>query len=169
MKPTTTRAPQNWREGRRLRAWELAQQGWPQRKIAEALGVSHGAVGQWISRAKQFGIEALRHRPGPGPKPKLTAEQRAQLPALLARSAEAFGFRGQVWTAKRVAIVIEREFGVRYHPTHVSRLLKALRWSPQKPIRRATQRDEGKIAAWYAERWPTLKRGRKATGEPLSG
>ena len=169
MKPTTTKPSYNWREGRRLRAWELAQQGWPQRKIAEALGVSHGAVGQWISRAKRYGVEALRHHPGPGATPKLATEQRAQLPALLGRGAEAFGFRGQVWTAKRVAIVIEREFGVRYHPTHVSRLLKALRWSPQKPVHRASQRDEAKIAAWYTERWPALKKGQKPTGEPLSG
>jgi transposase len=58
-----------------------------------------------------------------------------------------------------VAAVIEREFGVHYHPAHVSRLLRAIGWSVQRPIRRATQRDEAAVAAWYAERWPALKRG----------
>ena len=82
----------------------------------------------------------------PGPAPKLTAEQRAQLPALLAHGAEAYGFLGDLWTTKRVASVIRREFGVRYHPAHVSRLLRQIGWSVQKPIPRATQRDEAAIA-----------------------
>jgi predicted transcriptional regulator len=51
----------NWREGRRLRAWELFQEGWPQQRIAEALGVSKGAVSQWLSRARAQGPQALRH------------------------------------------------------------------------------------------------------------
>lgn len=168
MEQTKLKPPHDWREGRRLRAWELAQQGWSQRKIAEALGVSPGAVGQWMSRAKREGVEALRRRPSPGPQTKLTSEQRTQLPTLLARGAEAFGFRGQVWTTKRVAVVIEREFGVTYHPAHTGRLLRAIRWTSQKPIRRATQRNEAKIADWYAEGWPALKKGRKPTGEPSS-
>ena len=86
----------------------------------------------------------------------MTAEQRAQLPALLAHGPEAYGFRGDVWTTKRVALVINRTFGVRYHPAHVSRLLRREGVSLQKPITRATQRDEAAIAAWQAERWPAL-------------
>jgi transposase len=53
------------------------------------------------------------------------------------------------------------EFGVVYHPTHVGRLLKAIRWSPQKPARRARQRDEAAITHWRDETWPAIKRGRK--------
>jgi transposase len=120
----------DWREGRRLRAWELKQLGWSQQRIAEALGVSKGAVSQWMKRARHGG------------------------------GAEAHGFRGEVWTCERVAIVIRREFGVSYHPAHVSRLLKALRQSLQKPQRRANQRDEEAIELWKEERWPSLKRGR---------
>ncbi len=100
---------------------------------------------------------ALHHRMPPGPTPKLTAEQRAQLPALLAHGAEAFGFLGDVWTTKRVAVVIQRELGARYHPAHVSRLLRQIGWSVQKPIHRATQRDEAAIAQWVQERWPVLQ------------
>jgi transposase len=83
----------------------------------------------------------------------------ARLPEVLARGAEAYGFVGDVWTTTRGAAVIEREFGVRYHSAHVSRLLRAVGWSVQRPIRRASQRDEAAIAAWYAERWPALKKG----------
>jgi transposase len=161
--------PTDWREGRRLRAWELNRQGWTQQAIAEALGVTPGAVSQWMSRAKQGGVEALRRRPPPGPTPKLTEARRAQVPTLLARGAEAFGFRGEVWTAGRVTTVIKREFGVTYHPNHVGKLLRAAGWSAQKPIRRASQRDEAAIVAWQTERWPALKKGPTRKGAPSSG
>ena len=160
MATTTTSSPRDWQEARRFRAWALKQQGWAQQAIAAALGVTPGAVSQWMKRVADGGVEALRTRIRPGPRPKLTAEQRARLPELLARGAEAYGFAGDIWTTPRVAAVIEREFGVRYHPAHVSRLLRAVGWSVQQPIRRATQRDEVAIAAWYAERWPALKKGR---------
>jgi transposase len=157
MNPT----PHNWKEARRLQAWHLKQQGWPQCQIAEALGVSAAAVSQWVKRARLGGPQALRHQPPPGAPRRLAPEQLARVPELLHRGPEAYGFRGQVWTRKRVAAVIRVTFGVLYHPTHVGRLLKALRWSPQKPKRRARQRDEAAIAHWRDETWPAIKRGRK--------
>ncbi len=169
MKKSSTYPPHDWREGRRLRAWELKQQGWKQRHIADALGVSPGAVSQWVNRAKQGGVEALHRHPAPGRQPRLTTDQRAQLPSLLARGAEAFGFRGDVWTTARVATVIEREFGVRYHPAHVSRLLRAIGWSRQKPIRRASQRDEAAIQTWQAERQPEIEKKPRRKAAPSSG
>jgi transposase len=168
MKAPTT-IPHDWREGRRLRAVALHEQGWKQKDIAAALGVTHGAVSQWLKRAREEGQEALRHHPAPGPHPKLTAEQRTKLPELLARGAQAFGFGGEVWTTRRVAAVIAQEFGVRYHPAHVSRLLRAIGWSPQKPIKRATQRDEQAVQQWYQERWPSLPSKPRTRGVPSSG
>ena len=88
----TIRKPQDWREGRRLRAWVLHQQGWSQVRIAAALGVTQGAVSQWVKRARESGEDALRTRRSPGAPRRLTTEKRAQLPALLAHGAEAFGF-----------------------------------------------------------------------------
>ena len=160
--------PHNWKEARRLQAWRLRQKGWPQRQIAEALGVSAAAVSQWVQRAREGGPQALRHRPSPGAPRRLAGEQLTRLPGLLRRGPEAYGFRGQVWTRKRIAAVMHIEFGVIYHPTHVGRLLKALRWSPQKPMRRARQRDEAAIAQWRDEIWPALKRGRKPKSKPSS-
>jgi transposase len=106
------------------------------------------------------GVEALKRQPAPGASPRLSEEQRTKLPELLERGAEAHGFRGESWTCERVAIVIRREFGVSYHPAHVSRLLKALRQSLQKPQRRANQRDEEAIEHWKEKKWPSLKKGR---------
>jgi transposase len=160
-------------EWRRQRAWELHEQGWWQKDIAAALGVSCAAVCQWLKRRREGGAEALRTRPRPGGPAKLTAEQRAQVPDLLARGAEAYGFRGEVWTASRIAAVIDRTFGVRYHRDHVSRLVRQAGWSRQQPIeratQRATQRDEAAIRRWYAERWPALKKRRPTKALRSSG
>ena len=149
---------EDWKEGRRRRAWELKVQGWKQKDIATALGVTEGAVSQWLKRGREGGIEALRRHPAPGPPPKLNAQQLAKLPHLLNRGAETFGFRGDVWTTRRVAEVIKREFGVSYHPAHCSRILRAIEYTVQKPIERATQRDKAEILRWKDESWPALKK-----------
>jgi transposase len=159
----------DWREGRRRRAWELKQEGWKQQDIAAALGVTPGAVSQWLTRAREQGVEALRRHPAPGPTPKLTADQLAQVPELLDRGPEAYGFRGQRWTCKRVGEVLRRTFGVTYHPAHVSRLLHALQHSVQRPVARATQRDARAIQAWWQERWPALEKKPPRKAGPSSG
>jgi transposase len=114
------------------------------------------------------GPEALRHRLPPGAPRRLSAEQLARLPALLHRGPEAYGFRGALWTRGRIAAVIRAEFGVSYHPVHVGRLCQEIRWSPQKPARRARQRDEAAIIQWREETWPVIKRGPRRKGSTSS-
>ena len=160
--------PHNWKEARRLQAWHLRQKGWPQRHIAEALGVSAAAVSQWLKRARQDGPQALRHRPPPGAPRRLAADQLARLPDLRRRGPAAYGFRGDLWTRNRIAAVIRLEVGVSYHPTHVGRLCNRIRWSPQKPARHARQRDEAAIAHWREQIWPAIKRGRRSSSRPSS-
>lgn len=114
----------DWREKRRMQAWKFHQKGWSQRRIAAKLGVTQGAVCQWFRRVHEGGsIDALRHRTATGRRAALTSEQLAQLPTLLSRGAEAYGFRGERWTTARVADVLRQVFGVAYHPAHVCRLL----------------------------------------------
>ena len=153
----------DWREGRRLRAFELKQQGWSQQRIAEALGVSKGAVSQWMKRARQGGVRALNKAPT---RPRSTAA--------LGRGAARQGTRASRTGSRSSRLsgssVDVREGGysdpkgVRCclpHPAHGSRLLKALRQSLQKPQRRANQRDEeATIEHWKEERWPSLKKRR---------
>jgi transposase len=148
----------DWKEIRRKRALELKQQGWKQCQIAEALGVSRAAVSQWLSNSAK--AEAWRAKPQGHRPPKLTEEQLQAVPDLLSHGAEAYGFRGELWTCSRVSEVIKQEFGVMYHKAHVSRLLKALKWTPQMPIERASQRNEPAIESWRVEVWPLLKKRR---------
>jgi transposase len=170
MGTTKNKAASDWREERRKRAWALKEAGWSQRTIAEALGVTEGAVSQWVKRAREGGgAEALAARPSPGPAPKLTDAQRAEVPGLLRNGAEQFGFIGAIWTTRRAAEVIRRRFGVSYHPDHVRKLLRGLGWSVQKPVRRASQRDEGAVATWREATWPALKKGRTRRSAPSSG
>ncbi len=159
----------DWREERRKRAWDLKQQGWKQQAIAHALGVSEGAVSQWLKRGRAGGREALNAHPSKGAPARLSVEQKAQIPGWLAQGAEASGFRGDAWTASRVAEVIYRRFGVRYHRDHVGRLLREAGWSRQQPIERATQRDEAAIKQWPEQRWPALKKSRGGPGHHCLG
>lgn len=150
----------DWREERRFRAWDLHQQGWKQIDITTALGVTTGAVSQWLSRACSGGVDDLHNRPRRGAPRRLTDEQHQRIPGLLALGAEHFGFQGDVWTSQRIAEVIQRTFHVRYHPAHVRRLLHALGFSVQKPNVKATQRDEAAIAAWVQDTLPAIKKKR---------
>jgi transposase len=148
----------DWREERRKQAWKLKQQGWRQKEIAVAVGVSEGAVSQWMKKVREGGEEALTAHPPQGVPCRLSAQHKAQIPELLAKGAQAYGFRGEVWTARRVAKVIERTFGVRYSRDHVGRLIREAGWSRQKPMERASQRNEEAIKQWQDERWPALKK-----------
>jgi len=153
--------PEDWREWRRMRALDLKQEGWRQRDIASALAASEVSVSRWLARARQGGAEALLARHAPGRPPKLSPQQKNLIPEFLWHGAEAYGFRGEVWTCARIAKVIDEEFGVPYHKDHVGRLLKELHWTPQVPIKRAIQRDEKAIEGWRAEAWPELLRRAK--------
>lgn len=158
---------QDWKEIRRWRALDLKKDGWKQEDIAKALGVTPGAVSQWLTAVEVQGEQALHSRPHPGAIPKLSEAQKRLIPDFLSHGAEAYGFRGEVWTCARVAKVIASEFGISYHKAHVSRLLKDLDWTPQKPVRRAAQRDETEIAEWRTKIWPELKKRQRRNAASL--
>jgi transposase len=112
------------REIRRFQALALKEQGWKQAKIAEELGVTPGAVSQWIKRAREEGRDALHARKGGGPKPRLHEDEIRRLPELLARGPQAYGFRGHVWTRARIIGMIQQVFGVQFSHGHIGRIMR---------------------------------------------
>jgi transposase len=138
---------------RLLRAGRLSQA-----EIARRMGVSRASVTRWKQRLEQEGIRGLRARPHPGRPSKLSEEQWQRLLQILGKGAIAAGFPTERWTLQRVAEVIWRECGVRYHPRSLGRCLRARGWSPQRPISRARERDEALVKAWLARDWPRIKK-----------
>src|ERR1051326_5774514 len=123
----------DWKEQRRWCALELKRDGWTHAEVAEALGVTKGAVSQWMKLVAEHGDEGLRARPHKGATPRLPPEQKQLLPDFLSHGAEAYWFRGEFWKSARVGEVVWREFAVRYHKNHIPRLLHELGWTPQRP------------------------------------
>lgn len=146
----------DFREWRRLQALHLREQGWRRCDVADALDVTERSVSSWMAVARVRGPAGLLSAPIPGRPPELSPQQRQLIPEFLWHGAEAYGFRGSVWTCGRIAKVIEEELGVAYDKGHVSRLIRQLRWTPQMPIQRAIQRDEQAIEHWRNESWPRL-------------
>ncbi len=144
-------------ERRRRRAVDLLKAGASITAVARRLGCSHSSVILWRDAVRRRGLTALKARPAPGRPPKLTARQRAKLPRLLLRGAKAWGFATELWTTRRIALVIQRAFGVHLHRAHVGRVLGELDWSCQKPERRAVERDEAASARWKRYRWVAIK------------
>ena len=112
------------REARRFRALALKEEGWKQAKIAEELGVTPGAVSQWLKRAREQGRDALQTRKGGGPRPRLQDDQIERLPELLARGPQAYGFRGNGWTRSRIIAVIQQVYGVQFSHGHIVRIMR---------------------------------------------
>ncbi len=145
-------------ERRRLRALDLLKEGWLPVEVARRVGVDRRSVRRWRASFDAEGRAGVRARPASGRPTKLTEPQRTRLEKALLRGALAHGHPTDLWTCPRVADLIERRFGVEYHVDHVGRLLHALGWSPQKPERRARERDEDAIRTWIKTVWPRVKK-----------
>jgi transposase len=140
---------------------ELLKQGIGVREIARKLRVAAGSVSRWAKEWKAKGEAGLKSKPAPGRPKKLTHRQRERLLTILLQGAMENGFPTELWTLKRIASVIRKEFGVQYHPSHLWRVLQSCGWSCQVPERRAIQRDEEAIARWKRHKWPAIKKSPK--------
>jgi transposase len=145
-------------EARRMLAAKLLQEEKGVREVARLTGAAPSSVSRWKHDLDEGGLQALKAKPHPGRPPRLSREQKKQLEQVLLKGPHAAGFVTDLWTLRRVAKVIEREFGVKYHPGHVWYILRAMGWSCQKPERRARERDEAAIAQWRTEEWTRVKK-----------
>lgn len=155
-------------ERRRFRGLRMLRQGLNQSEVARRLGVVRQSVARWAALDRKSGERALRQAGRAGRKPRLTERQNAKLEQHLLAGPERLGYDTSLWSSERVAHLIEREFGVRYHPGHVWKLLVSLGWSCQRPVGRALERNERAIRHWKKITWPGIKKKPKKSGERSS-
>jgi transposase len=152
-------------EKRRRRAVQLLESDRTLSAVARQVGAAVSSVFRWWQAYQRKGAQGLDAKPTPGRPARLSTAQKRQLVKLLTRGPLRAGYRTDLWTLPRVTALIHQQFGVRYHPAHVWKVLTALGWSCQKPERRAVERDEAAIARWTREDWPRIKK-RRATWRP---
>ena len=151
-------------EKRRLKAARLFRKGKSQAEVVRVLGVSRQSVSRWYRAWQREGEPGLKAAGRAGRKPKLTPGQLSQVEQELLRGPLAHGYATILWTLPRIARLITKLTGVKYHPGHVWRILQAMEWSIQRPEHRAKERDDEAITRWQKRRWPQRKGGRSAEG-----
>jgi transposase len=145
-------------ERRRRKALKLLEQGYQPVEVAKAVDVDRRSVRRWKAAYRKDGMQAIHAKPAPGRPPKLDSQAKKKLERLLLNGAKACGFPTDLWTCPRVAQLIKRHFDVDYHVDHIGRLLHSLGFSPQRPQRRAIERDEEQIRRWVRHQWPRIKK-----------
>jgi transposase len=144
-------------ERRRQQAVQAVTDGQPRKTVAQVLGVHPKTVARWVRAARQPG--GLEAQPHLGPTPGLCDADLVQLETLLVQGAKAHGWHNELWTAARVARLIERHFHIDYHPEHVRKILKQrLGWTSQKPRRKARERNDKEVARWLDDEFPRILR-----------
>jgi transposase len=151
-------------EERRFKAFGLLKRGLSEAEVAREVGVHRQSVNRWAKQIEEQGPKGLKKAGRAGRKSRLSAADLKRLESGLKRGAEALGYETNLWTLERVAELIERDCGVKYHPGHVGWLLGKLGWSCQRPTGRALQRDEAAIERWQKRRWPKVKKKPSKSG-----
>lgn len=145
-------------ERRRLLATQRMLEGYSAEDVADVLGVDPSSVYRWVSAFRLHDAAGLVARSVPGRPPKLTSTQEKIVRRWLADDPTNHGFPNELWTAPRLAQLIDEEFGVSFHPDYLCAWLRQRGYSPQLPRRIPRERDDREIARWLAEEWPRIKR-----------
>jgi transposase len=150
-------------EERRLKGARMLAGGVIQAEVARRLNVKRQSVHEWVKVIEAQGEKGLARVPA-GRKPRLNAVQLGQLGELLKAGPQAHGYATALWTTERIARLIQRQFGVRYHRDHIGRLLGQMGWSCQRPTGRARERKEEEVVRWKRVEWPRIKKKPKKKG-----
>lgn len=151
-------------KARRLEARRLLDEGVLQAEVARLLKTSRQSVSRWAQQPRKQLAQVRRQ----GRKAQLDEPARAKLRAAILAGPSAAGFAGELWTVPRVRQLIVQRFGARFSTVHVWRLLGQLGFTPQRPVGRARERDEAKIAEWKTRTWPRLKKKPAGSAAPSS-
>jgi transposase len=145
-------------EARRILAVQRVGEGWAQKDVAAYLGVHPVTVKKWVARHRAAGGDGLKAKPTPGRPRFLNDEQERKVLGWLNERPTRHGFDTDLWTARRTSGGSTRRPGVRFHPNYLREWLTRRNFTPQKPARRARQRDQAAIDRWVAEDWPRIQK-----------
>jgi len=145
-------------EKRRRKAIELLKSGEKPTTVARRVNSALSSIYLWWQQFRERGNDGLKTKPTPGRTPRLSKVQTKKLIRLLLKGAKYAGYTTELWTLERIAELIEKKFGVKYHPSHVWKMLRKLNWSSQKPERRSIDRNEDEIRKWKHYKWPRIKK-----------
>ena len=148
-------------ERRRELAVARVAEGYPQAGVAAFLGVHPNTVSRWVCTTRKQGASALKAKPTPGRPPKLTTRQEKTVLGWVAQPPTRFGFASDLWTSRRLAVLIEQRLGVHFNSNYLVEWLRQREHTPQKPAQPARERDEAAITRWQAEGWPCLQKKRE--------
>lgn len=129
-------------------------------EVADFLGVDPRSVRRWRATFRQDGVSGLAARPVPGRPAKLSLTQEKVVRRWLADDPTELGFATDLWTASRLAQLIEEEWGIHFHPDSLGHWLRQRGYTPQKPRRKPREHSGEAVARWLAEDWPRIKKRR---------
>jgi len=136
--------------------------------VMRSLGLCRTSIYPWLRKHQKKGPAALLLRKACGPKPKLNRKQRQQVRRwIIGKDPRQYGFDFGLWTRQIVAQVIEDKLGISLKLTAVGRLLARLEITPQKPLRRAYERDPKEVKKWLEEKYPRLRRRARKHGATI--
>ena len=124
--------------------------------LSEALDVTRGSINRWLQWYQAMGAEGLRDAERPGPTPRLSEAQKAELATIIEAGPQAAGFTSGMWTGPMIGDLIRRRYGVRYHNHHIPRLLGWMGFSVQRPRKRLARADAE--ALWLRKKLPAIKK-----------
>jgi len=142
-------------------------EGYTVEEVADFLGIDPSSVRRWVATFRHQGASGLAARPVPGRPPKLTTTQQKIVRRWLGENPTDYGFATELWSAPRLRLLIEQEFGVEFHPDYLGTWLRQRGYTPQLPRRVHREADDGEIARWLAEDWPRIKRKARRRGACL--
>jgi transposase len=132
--------------------------GYTQQEVADFFAVNVRSVQRWMRAYREHGLSGLKATPATGRPPRLSPKQEREVLRWFRRSPREFGFPTELWTARRVAQLIQRKFRKKFHPRYLNQWLARRRITPQKPERQARERDDREVRRWLREEWPRIKK-----------
>lgn len=141
----------------RLQAVREIRAGESPEVLARRLGFCRQIVYRWLQRARGRGLATLRRHPAPGAQPKLAPQRIRTVKQWVTQPASRFSFISDLWTVARLRTVIRRQFHITFSSSGLWRFLRREGLSPQRPLKRALERDETAIRRWVQREYPRIR------------